>query len=98
MTTQYETKEQALDMGMYYAGYFNVDEGKKVLAEATIDTIVLDWPHSFPATDGHAGFEKRLETYEVPNKNGVKIRLGVSAFREGYDLWLIAPNGIAQRT
>ncbi len=87
MTTEYATKEQALEMGAYYAGYTTDEDRHRVIAEATIDSMVLGWPH-----------DKVLESYEIPNKDGVRVRLGISQFREGYDLWLISPEGFARRT
>lgn len=98
MTTRYDTKEEALEMGACYAGYSDANVQRRVLAEATVDTLILGWPHSRPATEDCAAIEKRLETYEISNSEGVKVRLGVSRFREGYDLWLITPEGLAQRT
>jgi len=87
MTTEYATKEQALQMGAFYAGYTTDEDRHQVIAGATIDSLVLGWPHN-----------KVLESYEIVNRDGVKVHLGVSEFRDGYDLWLISPNGAARRT
>ena|SRR3989338_7017278 len=98
MTTQYDTKEQALEMGACYAGYADPEDRKRVLARAEISDKVLGWPHSFPATETSPAVEKRLEVYEFENPNGIKVGIGISRFREGYDLWLISPEGRAIRT
>ncbi len=98
MTTQYNTKEQALEMGAYYAGYSTEEDRKRVLAGAEISDKVLGWPHSQPATETSPAIEKRLEVYEFENPDGIKVGIGVSRFREGYNLWLITPDGRAVRT
>jgi|SRR3989344_4180411 len=98
MTTQYNTKEEALEMGAYFAGYSREEDRKRVLAGAEISDKVLGWPHSHPATETSPAIEKRLEVYEFENKDGIKISVGVGKFREGYDLWLLLPNGRALRT
>lgn len=90
MTTEYKTKQQALEMGAYYAGYSTLEECNRILTTATIGSELLGWPHSFP--------EKKLEVHYINNPEGVRVGLGVSPFREGYDLWLITPNSMARRT
>jgi len=85
--SEYKTREQALEIGAFYAGYSDAADRKRVIAEATIDTLVLGWPQ-----------EKKLTSYEILNKDGIKVLLGIGEFRDGYDLWLISANGFAQRT
>lgn len=90
MTTFYESKEDALRTGVFYAG-FNDQDLKKVIEELNSQqpkTKHLGWPH-----------DKTLETYRLQNVKGQDIEIGVSKFRSGYDLWLIDPNsGFAHRT
>jgi len=87
MTTEYNSKEEALEMGAFYAGYSTSEDRKRVLAEADITERVLGWPH-----------EKNLEIHTFPNALGVRVDIGISPFREGYDLWIVLPNGVAHRT
>ncbi|MCH7568300.1 MAG: hypothetical protein IIA87_02660 [Nanoarchaeota archaeon] len=58
----------------------------------------LGWPHSIPAIDDHPEIKHTLEVHSFDNPKGEKARIGVSRFRDGYDLWLIASNGHAVRT
>jgi hypothetical protein len=99
MTTRYDTKEQALETGLYYAGYKSQKEMDAELKKAKVGQLTLGWPHSMPATDNHPAIEKILDVFYVNNINGIKVGLGVSKFRDGYDLWLVNPEtGFCQRT
>lgn len=88
MTTKYESKDHALMTGAYYAGYTNPEDQKTALENAEIGSRKLESPH-----------EKTIEVYTFNNVNGDKSSVGVSEFRDGYDLWLIDDKtGFCERT
>ena len=46
MTTEYDSKESALEDGIFYIGYKNMDSPKKILEGLKSETKELGWPHS----------------------------------------------------
>ena len=89
MTTQYDTKEQALEMGLFYVGFEDKkarEEKLTELMESSPEKSEIGWPQN-----------KKVDLYSVKTPKG-EVNFGIGEFRSGFDLWLIAPNGFAQRT
>lgn len=89
MTTEYHSKESALEMGLYYAGFGDSKLRQKVMKDLPkpVETEI-GWPQN-----------KTIETYLVTTPTGLEVKIGVGRFREGFDLWLINPDtGKCQRT
>lgn len=86
MTTKFESIDDALHMGAFYAGHATLDAQKKALSRAKPKPGEIDWPH-----------DKSVQLYCIKNAHGEKVTLGVGEFRDGYDLWLISPEGICRR-
>jgi hypothetical protein len=81
MTTEYDSREAAIEMGFYHIGF--VDETLRKEAMSRLPEAVqrqLEWPHS-----------KTIETYDIKTPKGEDARIGVGKFRDGFDLWLINP-------
>ena len=88
MTSQYDSRESAIEMGLYYAGF-----GDANLRKRTMDELP-------EAVQTQLGFpqNKTIDTYKVRTPVGKDIQIGVGEFRDGFDLWLIDPeSGFCQR-
>jgi hypothetical protein len=84
MTTIYNSKEEALSRGIFYAGRTDLKVGEL----KKIDGKVYQF-----------GVEIDSELYELENVNGLKVTLGLQFVgKDKFCLWLIAPEGIAVRT
>jgi len=81
----YDSKEQALAMGCYYAGV-----GKEALEGIA--------PRQGQISGVLGGEPQEAEFYTIKNKNGEDATFAVSRFRSGFDLWLVAANGMMMRT
>jgi len=90
MTSEFGSKEQALETGLFYAGFKDRearDSKLKELLATKPRPVTLGWPQF-----------KQLEVYEIRDVNNEAVDLGISQFRNGYDLWLINPeNGAGLR-
>lgn len=90
MTTQYETKEQALEMGLFYAGFGDrkLREAKLAeLMESSPEKSEIGWPH-----------DEEIELYEFKSPGGIDVKIGIGKFRSGFDLWFIDPDtGFSRR-
>lgn len=86
MSTEYSTKKDALETGIYYAGR----TGMPVTELKLLDDVHIS----------QFGEElSKSEVYEFINKNGKPAKIATSPFRHGWDLWLIDPeSGAAVRT
>lgn len=85
MTTTYGSKSQALARGCYYAGV-----GKEALYGITHTPIQIT---------GVLGEDPReAELYTLKNRDGADVTFAVSKFRSGFDLWIVADNGMMIRT
>ncbi len=85
MTTKFDTKQNALDMGAYYAGVYS--KGRNVYEGVVPEKMSLGSPQN-----------TEIEVYKIKNAKGKEVCIGVRQFRDGYDLWLIDPeSGFAQR-
>jgi len=81
MTTQYDSREQAIELGLYYAGFVGEGERQRVMESLPEPKqMQLGWPQ-----------EKTLEVYSFDNPQGEAVQIGVGEFRGGFDLWLINP-------
>ena len=82
MTTKFTSVEDALNMGIYYAGSKQSVDSLKKLEDRTMDQF---------------GYTFNVEVFEVINVHGSPGYLGVEKYRDGFALWLITPEGISQR-
>jgi len=85
MTRKFGSKEAALNMGIFYA------RGK-------LDLKINDLKRVDAFVGNIGSLNSESEVYELLNSKGETCRISVSPFRDGWDLWLIAPNGYAVRT
>jgi len=84
LTTIYPSKEMAINMGIYYAtGQFERSKTDLKKIEGEIEQF--------------GTLIKSSEMYELTNSKGQKATFTVSPCRDGYDLWLVLPNGMAMR-
>jgi ribosomal protein L2 len=84
MTNKFSSKEEALRMGIFYAG------GSK-------DTKIEDLKKVEGSTVCQFDDDLEAEVYEIETNSGKKARIATARFRDGYDLWLISPEGFAVR-
>jgi hypothetical protein len=87
MTTEYDTKEQALVMACTYAGV-GMEALNGIKPKIDQEYSPLDSNHEYP---------KDVEVYTIKNKHGEDISFAIGRFRKGIDLWLIAKNGMMMR-
>jgi len=101
MTTKFESVESAKNYACYLAGVdpknteFVEDQNLKV-------RDVGSWLLDFPDTSEKIKEEIRAQIsaqkgFRFKNKDGKEVSIVIGPFRDGFDLWLIAPNGFAQR-
>jgi hypothetical protein len=94
MSRYYDTKEQALQKGLEYAGRHD-------LSIMTLDKIFLHTDVEIDTKTSLVGIlgAEVLDTtiLEFPNGNSEKVKIASGQFRSGYDLWFILPNGMAFR-
>jgi hypothetical protein len=84
MTTEFQTKEEAILAGIYYAGM-----------QEKLDPADLSWQGSEVS---QLGIIHPIETTDFANPNGKIVRIGIGTFRAGFELWLIDPTtGLACR-
>ena len=81
MSTTYDSRELAIETGLFYMGYGNTGLRKRVMRELPEPIeMQLGWPQ-----------DRTIDTYKVRNPAGKDVLIGVSKFRSGFDLWLIDP-------
>jgi len=84
MTTFFSSKESALQQGIYYARGktdLKIDELKKIGCW-NIDQF---------------GSGQEAEIYEFKNEKDENVQVGVSNTPRGWNLWLLAKNGVTLR-
>jgi len=84
MTTEYSTKRQALEMGLFYGGF----EDEKLRIEK-LENLLKSKPKK--EYMGFPQLKHPIEVYALNNPKGDKVKIGIGTFREGYELWLIHP-------
>lgn len=100
MSTQYDTKQQALEMGAFYVGYKDKKSRREALeaAEVTEQNMINPVAALLPPKKA-AQFTSKIEVHTITNPDGIKVGLGIGRFRSGFDLWLIdQETGNAMRT
>lgn len=96
MTTTYPSEEAAKQMAAYFATgdatkeltYVGEQEGATMLS-----AILPEVAEGFGDKS-----KKTLKIYEIENANGKTVQFGIGPFRDGYELWLIGPDGLMLRT
>lgn len=99
MTTQFDSKLDAITRGMMYAGrrdlYSDGNDGIKLLED------ILKNPEIKVVDDNIEQFgyiHKDTLMVEFLNSDGRTCRIATTKFRDGFDLWLISPEiGLAHR-
>lgn len=99
MTTQFETKEDAISTGLFFAGRKDLFDNGKGERKSLED--ILKSPE-IKVVDGNIdqlGYvHDDTLMIEFPNSDSIKCRIAATKFREGFDLWLIDPeSGFARR-
>lgn len=99
MSTQFPTPEAARDYGVILAG---VDPTKAQLREDPDLRVTPAWLALHDVDDPEYE-QKRAEAladqkgYRFLNGNGMEVGIVVDAFRDGWCVWGVAPNGAAFR-
>lgn len=88
MTTIYDSKTNALEMGLRYAGYVDPESIQRVVDNLGEPELMdLEFPH-----------HKTIEVYRLTTSIGIEAAIGIGKVQDGFDLWLITPkSGICQR-
>lgn len=93
MSTRYGSREEAFQQGFRYAARYDLErldiENLIKSGDVVLDTDVI--------LRDVAGVLEDQIILKFKNCNGLEARMGSAKFRDGYDLWLIAGNGIAHR-
>lgn len=98
MTTTYRSVESALTMGIYYSGRAEdlkpEDlEGKKGVIQGALGLVSPEMADLFDAADIEKpdvrGGQYNAMVYDIETSTGKKAQLGVTSFRDGFNLWLI---------
>ena len=93
MTSQFDSKHQAITTGLDYEGrqdLYNGREGKiKSLEEILKDPEIKTVDESI-AQFGYIHEDTTM--IEFKNGNDVLVRMATTKFRNGFDLWFIDPN------
>ncbi len=95
MTTTYPSKKVALEMAVYYATGEHKAEPKLISKEKFTSGLSMLSPEM---SKGFGETDDTLEVYEVLNSKGEMARFGINRFRDGWNLWIIADNGMMMRT
>lgn len=87
MTTQFNSKEEAIGAACAYAGVKRtVVDG--IIPKKDVMYNPLDVEHKYPSN---------IEIYTVENKDGKNFEFAIGKYRDGFDLWLITNNGMMFR-
>ncbi len=112
MTTTYPSIEEALRMGIHFSGRGGELkpgdlEGKGGTIQGALGVISPEMSNLFDAADINESdtrdgkYNAMIYDIEVKGKDGIphKAQLGVTTFRNGYNLWLIdVESGMCIRT
>ena len=108
MTTTYASVERALVRGIYFSGRAEdlkpEDlEGKPGVIQGALGLLEAEMANLFDAADiekpDARGGRYNAVIYDIETSKGKKAQLGVTKFRDGYNLWLIEPeSGMCVRT
>jgi len=108
MTTTYASVERALVRGIYFSGRAEdlkpEDlEGKPGVIQGALGLLEAEMVNLFDAADiekpDTGGGRYNAVIYDIETSTKEKGRLGVTRFRDGYNLWLIDPeSGMCVRT
>jgi len=84
VTRIYPTRKSALETGIFYLGR-SKDMKVEDLCRVQGDVSQIN------------GNPLGAQIYELTNSNGIKCKIATAPCRDGFDLWLIKPNGLAVR-
>ena len=99
MTTQFESKLDAIATGLYYAGrrdlYSDSKEGIKPLEDILKNSEIKTVDENI----GQFGYiHEDTLMIEFSNSKGKICRIATTRFRDGFDLWLVdSESGFAHR-
>ena len=92
MTTKYNSEEEAVTRGLYYAGVADEVRWKGI----KIGKITVN---QFGCTNECNLYEIHHDkTKEILTREGSKIQFAIGPFRSGFELWLIGKGGFMVRT
>jgi len=89
MSTWFPDKETALLTGMYYVGRKDLFENEKRSIQEIIDSGNAKIVDGEISQFGHV--HQGCMMIEFNNMDGVPVRVASTAFRNGFDCWLIDP-------
>lgn len=92
MTTQYESKREAITLGLAYAGRTDlcVNEKEEILPlEEILKNPEIKVVDETIAQFGYVHEDCTMIEFE--NSRNVIVRLATTKFRDGFDLWFIDP-------
>jgi hypothetical protein len=88
MSTEYDSKQSALQTACFFAG---------VKFEDTIIPAPAIKEKYHPLDDEHK-YPEEVEVYTIKNKDGKDATFAIGKFRSGFDLWIVGDNGMMVRT
>lgn len=93
MTQQFDSKYEAITVGLFYAGRSDLHRSEKGEAKETLDDILKN-PEIKIVDENIVQFNyvhKDCTMIEFKNKKNEIVRIATTKFRNGFDLWLIDP-------
>lgn len=101
MTRQFDSKYEAITVGLFCAGRSDLYRDEKGIVKETLDEILKN-PEIKIVDENIAQFNyvhKDCTMIEFKNKKNEIVRIATTKFRNGFDLWLIDPeSGESVRT
>ena len=107
MTTTYRSVNQALGRGIYFSGRAEDMkpedlEGKPGVIQGALGLLSPEMADLFDAAGEEPearGGKYNAVIYDIETSKGKKAQLGITTFRDGYNLWLIdVESGMCIRT
>lgn len=98
MSTVYESVEEAKRAAARFGG---IDYDSAVFKEVPELTVGGPLDHILPAEEAKkriVELKKAQKAFKFLNKNGEEVKIVISPFRHGFELWLVGNNGFSVRT
>lgn len=93
MTQQFDSKYEAIVVGLFYAGRSDLYRDEKGIVKETLDDILKN-PEIKIIDENIVQFNYAHEDctmIEFDNKKNEIVRIATTKFRDGFDLWLVDP-------
>jgi hypothetical protein len=93
MTSQFDSKYEAITVGLSYAGRSDLYTDEKGIVKETLDEILKN--PEIEIVEGNIAqigyVHEDCTMIEFKNKKNLIVRIATTKFRDGFDLWLIDP-------